>query len=86
MNRDNYTAKDDEEVYFDCNVLEKFDEKMHEFDKIDDSKKDTTVDLMDFISKSDFTSVGGVNNAEATKRPVQSSQEESKVDIRNEVS
>jgi hypothetical protein len=39
MNRDNYTAKDDEEVYFDCNVLEKFDEKMHEFDKFDASKK-----------------------------------------------
>jgi len=29
MNRDGYTAKDDEEVYFDCNILEKFDEKMH---------------------------------------------------------
>jgi len=25
MNRDGYTAKDDEEIYFDCNVLEKFD-------------------------------------------------------------
>ena len=65
MNRDHYSAKDDEEVYFDCNVLEKFDENQHEFDKIDDSKKaDTNIDLMDFISRADFTSVGGQNNAE----------------------
>jgi len=60
MNRDHYSAKDDEEVYFDCNVLEKFDENQHEFDKIDEKKKaDTNIDLMDFISKADFTSVGG---------------------------
>ena len=29
MNRDNYSVKDDEEVYFDCKLLEKFDEKEH---------------------------------------------------------
>ena len=72
MNRDNYTAKDDEEVYFDCNVLEKFDEKMHEFDKFDASKKqEPSLDLMDFISKSDFTSIGGVNNQEPSKKSTQ---------------
>jgi hypothetical protein len=64
MNQGKYTAKDDEEIYFDCTILEKFDEKMHEFDKFDDNKKkDGNVDIMDFISKSDFSSVGGVNNS-----------------------
>ena len=64
MNRDNYSVKDDEEVYFDCSILEKFDDQgKHEFDQVDKNKKDAPIDLMDFISKSDFTSVGGNNNA-----------------------
>lgn len=64
MKQGKYTDKDDAEVYFDCNVLEKFDEKMHEFDKFDASKtKDKSIDLMDFISTCDFTSVGGANNS-----------------------
>ena len=75
MNRDNYSVKDDEEVYFDCKLLEKFDEKEHKFDSVS-AKKDAPVDIMDFISKSDFTSVGGLNNTAAQK------QEEAKVDIR----
>lgn len=53
-----YTAKDDEEVYFDCNVLEKFDEKMHEFDS-EKPKGKQDVDVLDFISHSDLSSVGG---------------------------
>lgn len=85
MNRDNYSVKDDEEVYFDCTILEKFDEKMHEFSKTtDNTKKDMPIDLMDFISKSDFTSVGGLDNTSALKNSAQ--HEEVKVDIRNEVS
>jgi hypothetical protein len=56
-----------QKIYFDCNVLEKFDEKMHEFDKVDPkAKKDVPIDLMEFISRSDFSSVGGVNNAGAS--------------------
>jgi hypothetical protein len=38
----------------------------HEFDKVDpNAKKEEPIDLMDFISQSDFSSVGGVNNAGA---------------------
>ena len=68
MNRDGYTAKDDEEIYFDCNVLETVDGSMakREFDNVaPNAKKDKPIDLMDFISQSDFSSVGGVNNAGA---------------------
>lgn len=69
MNKGKYTDKDDQEVYFDCNVLEKFDEKMHEFDKFDESKpKDKNIDLMDFISTCDFSSVGGANNSGAVQK------------------
>ena len=55
-------------MYFDCNVLEKFDGNQHEFDNIDENKKsDTNIYLMDFISNADFTSVGGQNNAELSE-------------------
>lgn len=46
---------------------------------MDNTKKNVDIDLMDFISKSDFSSVGGANNAKAPKH------EETKVDIRKEV-
>jgi hypothetical protein len=78
MKQGKYTEKDDQEIYFDCTILEKFDEKMHEFDKAE-PKKDTNIDIMDFISKSDFSSVGGNNNAKSGQ---QAKKEETKVDIR----
>jgi hypothetical protein len=77
MKQNKYTDKDDQEVYFDCNILEKFDEN-HEFDKFDESKpKDKNIDLMDFISNCDFSSVGGVNNSAPAKKP----EEEKKAEI-----
>lgn len=43
-------------MYFDCTVLDKFDKKQV-FDPVVEKPKDTQFDLMDFISKSDFSSM-----------------------------
>lgn len=54
----------DEEVYFKCSVLEGFSDNIV-FDKVNPNppqKLDAQFDLMDFISKSDFTSVNGAQS------------------------
>lgn len=47
----------DKEYYFDCKILDKLDTNQPR----EEIKTDTNIDLMDFISKSDFSTVGGAN-------------------------
>lgn len=47
----------DKEYYFDCTILDKLQGPGGE-----EIKADTGIDLMEFISKSDFSTVGGQNN------------------------
>lgn len=66
MNRDqfkgiekgkNANADDgDKEYYFDCTILDKLEQPKGPVQQI---QADTNVDLMDFISKSDFSTVNG---------------------------
>lgn len=69
MNRDQFEAKQtekneknanaddgDKEYYFDCNILDKLESSQSVQEEI---KADTGIDLMDYISKSDFSTVGG---------------------------
>jgi len=68
MNRDqfkgiekgkNANADDgDKEYYFDCNILDKLDTAKQGQGQ-EEIKTDQDIDLMDFISKSDFTTVNG---------------------------
>lgn len=63
MNRDAFGAKDvNEDVYFDGDVLEKLNKQKAANGKTEEMKDDNNIDLMDFISKSDFSTVGGINN------------------------
>jgi len=58
MARDKFGDKDvNEDVYFDCNVLDKLDK--NGVAEGDANAEDQNIDLMDFISKSDFSTVGG---------------------------
>ena len=68
MNREQFNAKPtankknddddgDKEYYFDCTVLDKLDSKGA--GPKEEIKTDKDIDLMDFISKSDFSTVGG---------------------------
>lgn len=71
MNRDQFkgqasgkqAANDDgdKEYYFDCTILDKLDSKGQPAEEI---KADKDIDLMDFISKSDFSTV---NNGAGAK-------------------
>lgn len=72
MKQNSLTAKDDEDIqYCDTNVLAAFDADGKSKDQVEDKnlnfvpyeKKDSNIDLMDFISKSDFTTVGGRDNS-----------------------
>jgi len=51
----------DKEYYFDCNILDKLDTNQAQQPMFgqEEQKADTQLDLMDFISKSDFSTVGG---------------------------
>lgn len=48
----------DKEYYFDCTILD----KLQGGGAVEEIKTDKNIDLMDFISKSDFSTVGGQNN------------------------
>lgn len=71
MNRDQFKGQEkgknanaddgDKEYYFDCTILDKLDNKGQPVEEI---KADTDIDLMDFISKSDFSTV---NNGAGAK-------------------
>jgi hypothetical protein len=50
----------DKEYYFDCTIMEKLKEV--NLKATNELKPDGNLDLMDFISKSDFSTVGGKNN------------------------
>lgn len=69
----------EEEVYFDCKVLDKLDPKMV-FDKVVEKppqQVDQQFDLLDFISKSDFSSLNNNDKSGAVGgifEPVQHQQ------------
>ena len=64
VSKDNTDNDDGEkEYYFDCTILEKLEGQGGE-----EIKADTGIDLMDFISKSDFSTVGGQNNNRANNQ------------------
>jgi hypothetical protein len=75
MKKQEYNDKDEDVQYCDADVLKQFDAD----GKAKDSgasadlefatyKKQESMDLMDFISKSDFSTVGGQNNAREEKK------------------
>lgn len=86
MNRDQFQASTkanddgDKEYYFDCQILDKLDTNQAEAmppmfpEDQEESKGDGGLDLMDFISKSDFSTVGGQAKA-AGKQPQSASAE-----------
>ena len=81
MNRDQFQTQatkayddGDKEYYFDCKVLENLDSSKpipidEEFKVNTNANKDNNIDLMDFISKSDFSTVGGRAQTEVVRQP-----------------
>lgn len=74
MKKQEFTDKDENVQYVDADVLKQFDADGKAKNKGNDSnlefttyKKQESMDLMDFISKSDFSTVGGMNNASAVE-------------------
>jgi hypothetical protein len=77
MNRDKFKNKDanEDKEYCDTDTLKQFDKDGKAAGKVQAGDLNFTpyekvkdMDLMDFISKSDFTTVGGMNNAVEEKK------------------
>lgn len=78
MKKAEYNDKDEDVQYCDADVLKQFDADGKAKDagasadlEFATYKKQESMDLMDFISKSDFSTVGGKNNAMVEERKVE---------------